>query len=286
MLNLLVHGNLTAWESGTASIERERFLEHTVPQLSEQFAALDPKVVERLKQMPALFSYERQRNEETAVRLGRIYDLRITGTDINIRFEFYPGLNSTSSQLEASARYLGLNKNELYRTHWAIKDVDVLASGLFKTRATPQLLSRRIFIVHGHDHRLKDEVEAFVSAIGLVPVILHQHADRSQTVIEKFERHADVGFAVALLTPDDALENGPMRARQNVMLELGYFVGKLGRARVCALRKGRVQLPSDIVGILYKDVEDVTRPWRDELLLELNAAGYDVSQPVASPFDF
>jgi predicted nucleotide-binding protein len=96
-----------------------------------------------------------------------------------------------------------------------------------------------------------------------------------RTVIEKFEQCADVGFAVVLLTPDDPLTNGAMRARQNVILELGYFIGKLGRARVCALKKGHMEIPSDIFGVLFKQA-DAANEWRAELVRELQAAGYKV----------
>lgn len=108
--------------------------------------------------------------------------------------------------------------------------------------------------------------------------MLHLEADKGRTVIEKFEQCADVGFAVVLLTGDDALENGALRARQNVILELGYFIGKLGRSRVCALKKGHLEVPSDILGVLFKKVGS-DGSWREELVRELAAAGYDVSMP-------
>jgi predicted nucleotide-binding protein with TIR-like domain len=109
----------------------------------------------------------------------------------------------------------------------------------------PKQQSKDIFIVHGHDDA-KHEVARVIAQLGLHPIILQEQADRGRTVIEKFEAHADVGFAVVLLTPDDMgypkdkpSEPKP-RARQNVVLELGYFSGRLGRANVCALLKDDV----------------------------------------------
>ena len=95
-----------------------------------------------------------------------------------------------------------------------------------------------------------------------------------------FEDHGgSVGFAVVVLTPDDV--GGPSpdhlqhRARQNVIGEMFWFAGKLGRQRVCALKKGDVEIPSDFVGIGYTDM-DIRGAWKHELLRELNAAGYEV----------
>lgn len=101
----------------------------------------------------------------------------------------------------------------------------------------------RVFIVHGHDEAPREMVARFLLEVGLEPVILHEQANRGMTVVEKLQANANVGFAVVLLTPDDegkSSTEGQLkpRARQNVILELGYFVGLLGRDRVCALRKG------------------------------------------------
>ena len=92
---------------------------------------------------------------------------------------------------------------------------------------------------------MKQAVARTVERLGLEAVILHEKSNRGQTLIEKIERYFDVGFAVVLLSPDDtgyANAEGPKsarpRARQNVILELGYFAGKLGRENVVALHRG------------------------------------------------
>lgn len=99
--------------------------------------------------------------------------------------------------------------------------------------------SESIFVVHGHDGEVKNAVARFITTLGLRPIILDEQANQGMTVIEKFEAHSNVGFAVVLLTPDDRgglpTETPRPRARQNVVLELGFFVGALGRDRVCAI---------------------------------------------------
>lgn len=120
----------------------------------------------------------------------------------------------------------------------------------------------------------------FLEQLGLKPIILHEQPDKGRTIIEKFEAHANVGFAVVLLTPDDdggLAGSGSLapRARQNVILELGYFIGKLGRSRVCALKAPVVEEPSDMTGVLYVPL-DVYGNWKIQLARELKAAMIDV----------
>lgn len=141
-------------------------------------------------------------------------------------------------------------------------------------------LGDKIFIVHGHDGDTKLQVAEFVERItGKRPVILHEQADSGQTVIEKFEKHAsEAGFAIILLTADDegkAKGAGQLnlRARQNVVLEFGYFMAKLGRGRVAALHEAGVELPSDVTGVLYKSLAG---NWHTGLARELKAAGIEV----------
>lgn len=138
-----------------------------------------------------------------------------------------------------------------------------------------------IFIVHGHDEAAKESVARFVEKLGIEAIILHEQPNAGRTIIEKFEDHSNVGFAIVLLTPDDigapkdrTNETKP-RARQNVILELGYFMGKLGRGRVCALYKEGVEIPSDYQGVLYIPM-DSAGAWRMALAKEIKNAGIDV----------
>ncbi|UTH49846.1 nucleotide-binding protein [Loktanella salsilacus] len=138
----------------------------------------------------------------------------------------------------------------------------------------------RVFIVHGHDEAPRETVARFLSTVGLDPVILHEQANKGMTIPEKLAAYANVGFAVVLLTPDDEgrvkdAAEMQFRARQNVILELGYFVGRLGRDRVFALLKGQIEIPSDYVGVAYTAFDE-GGGWRQNLALELEAAGYDI----------
>ena len=140
-------------------------------------------------------------------------------------------------------------------------------------------LGTKVFIVHGHDGDVKLQVAEYLEQVtGERPVILHEQADAGQTIIEKFEAHAsEAGFAVILLTADDlgkvkGATNLSPRARQNVVLEFGFFIGRLGRSRVVALYETGVELPSDLNGVLYKPL---TGNWHTELARELRVAGID-----------
>ena len=144
----------------------------------------------------------------------------------------------------------------------------------------PKASSKNVFVVHGRDDAAKQGVARFLEKIGFKPVILHEQANSGQTIIEKFERHGgSAGFAVVLMTPDDVggLLDSDLkpRPRQNVLLELGFFVGKLGREKVCVLKTGDLEVPSDFAGVVYHDL-DPADGWHTKLAKELVAAGYDV----------
>lgn len=137
-----------------------------------------------------------------------------------------------------------------------------------------------IFIVHGHDHgRLAEVKNAVVSLMGRPAVVLHEQANLGQTIIEKFEKNAArAGFAIVLLTADDqgkASGGGTdrARARQNVVFEAGYFVGRLTRRNVVLLYEEGVELPSDLNGVVYERL-DSERLWRYKLGQELRSAGF------------
>jgi predicted nucleotide-binding protein len=147
------------------------------------------------------------------------------------------------------------------------------------TEAAPASDLSKIFVVHGHDEGAREAIARFIEALGFQPIILHERANEGRTVIEKVEAHGDVGFAVVLLTPDDegCVKGGTAgpRARQNVVLELGYFIGRLGRNRVCALKRGELEIPSDFGGVVYEPF-DSSGGWKLALGRELRAAGFEI----------
>jgi len=164
----------------------------------------------------------------------------------------------------------------------------------------------KVFIVHGRDTEPVKELKAMLSEFGLNPIVLHELPSGSMTIIEKLEKYSkDVGFAFAVLTPDDVgfelnrfqsllrtatfehdqkrwfLEETithelKPRTRQNVLLEFGFFMGKLNRSKVCCLYKGNVDLPSDMQGIVYIHFNNSVNEVRGKIIKELKAAGYEI----------
>lgn len=149
--------------------------------------------------------------------------------------------------------------------------------------------TKKVFVVHGHDEVAKTNLEVFLHEIGLEPVVLHRQADEGMTIIEKFEKHSDVGYAFILLTPDEVAylaseETKPdterikeYRARPNVIFEFGYFVGKLSRSRVCCLYTGDVSLPSDVSGMIYKRYDKSIEDVAYSIIKDLKASGYAIA---------
>jgi predicted nucleotide-binding protein len=143
-------------------------------------------------------------------------------------------------------------------------------------------VANSVFLVHDHDEATKEKVARFLEKVGMDVIILHEKVNQGMTIIEKFEEYAaQAGFAIVLFTPDDlgfplgAEDRKQPRARQNVVLEMGYFVGGLGRERVCVLYKGGVELPSDILGVVYHVIDDA-EGWKLAVAKELKAAGYSI----------
>lgn len=185
---------------------------------------------------------------------------------------FYHSGNSATSNLRAVVRQVIIPFQRDYKEY-------VLAGGTTEARLV-RTVSNRVFVVHGHDEGAREAVARFLERLGLVAVILHEQASGGMTVMEKIEKHGDVAFAVVLLTPDDegrakGGEDLRPRARQNVLLELGYFLARLGRERVCALKRGEVEIPSDYLGVVWTNM-DQGGGWRLELARELKASGFDV----------
>jgi predicted nucleotide-binding protein len=153
------------------------------------------------------------------------------------------------------------------------------AAAPMAAEAAPALDLSKIFVVHGHDGAPKAEVARFIERLGFEAIILHERPNKGRALITKFrEEAAGVGFAVVLMTPDDLgkAENAVdlnKRARQNVVFELGFFIGKLGPERVAALVKGDIELPSDYDGVVYLSLDN--EDWQTKLGVELQAAGFE-----------
>ena len=142
--------------------------------------------------------------------------------------------------------------------------------------------SKKVFIVHGHNQDKKNTVARYLENLGLKPIILHEHSNKGRTIIEKFEDYSDVPFAIALITADDlgcskklykSKKNLEYRARQNVVFELGFFVGKLGRDKVCILYEKDVVFPSDYKGVVYYSFQG---NWKLGIAKELKSSGFNI----------
>ncbi|GAB6168814.1 hypothetical protein JCM1393_12740 [Clostridium carnis] len=139
----------------------------------------------------------------------------------------------------------------------------------------------KIFIVHGHDELALEQVIGFIKDIKLEPIVLKNQASLGNTIIEKIEEYSDVGFAIVLYTPCDIgasiidKDNMKNRARQNVVFEHGYLIGKLGRKNVCALVKGDIEKPNDISGLVYIEFDN-QKAWRFNIARDMKKLGYDI----------
>lgn len=208
------------------------------------------------------------------------------GTPEYLRYEQASDLRWTYNFYETVSRNDMISELQIAKT----RSIQLLASALELLRARqeeftetqsvtthsakpPKTLSKRIFIVHGQDDGTKEAVARFVTSIGYEPVILHEQPSKGRTIIQKFRDEAsDVGFAIVLMTPDDETTSGEKRARQNVILELGFFLGALGPDRVAAIVKGDLEKPSDFDGVVYIQFNG---SWKIDVAKELQAAGYD-----------
>lgn len=300
MFNLIISSNLEAWSGDSYELDKSRVaVEYTVDEISERYKSLDACVIEELKGFPTLFVTE---HEQTESRIGRVININVRSSTVSIEYEFDPIFPPLPrGTIESIRSEIDLGKLELYRTHWAIKDepiFDILLKNGFITskqiEASQQLIAtscpepintepgefntKQVFIVHGHDDIAKLEMAEFVKSLGLEPIILHLQASSGRTIIEKIEHYSNVGFGVVLYTPCDVgAKDGALssayRARQNVVFEHGYLIGKLGRPRVAAIVKGQVETPNDISGVVYIALDD-QRNWKDSLKNEMRAVGY------------
>ncbi len=164
--------------------------------------------------------------------------------------------------------------------------MDMVISELKSSQIPKIPLDNSVFIVHGTAQESVKELKTILENVGIKPIILHEQPSKGMTIIEKLEKYSDVGFALVILTPDDvggfcledkkhglySFEKLRKRARQNVILEFGYFIGRLGRNKVCCLYKGDIELPSDMHGICYVHFENSIQEVEDIIIKELKAA--------------
>ena len=164
---------------------------------------------------------------------------------------------------------------------WRVEPEKYIRSNLHLGNQTAINL-KKVFIVHGHDTEAVKDVKILIKDLMLKPIILFEQVGGGNTIIENVEKHSDVGFAIVLYTPcDEGRASGEevwkSRARQNVVFEHGYMVAKLSRSRVCALKKGSIEIPSDYNGVVYINMDNGNE-WKYRVVEEMQAAGYNVSK--------
>lgn len=192
----------------------------------------------------------------------------------NLAFQYYHGGTRFIESIRKITTSVIIPFNRDFATY---VEQHVSMPDVIETRPTD---FHRVFIVHGHYEATREAVARFITLLGMEPVILHEQANRGMTIVEKLEANANVGYAIVLLTPDDlgrgnSEDEEKPRARQNVILELGYFLGRLGRERVTAILQGEVEVPSDYMGVIYTTFDD-KGAWRQSLARELKNAGYEI----------
>lgn len=259
--------------SKSKSIDRLRRLVNSIPELQEQ-ERFSPEF-EKWKRNTQVAIERTFGNGANHLRdfNGVSYSLLAFSLDTpESRFQerFVEGLENAKSILESMI--------EEIEEYW--EDDDNQDKTHDTSRDIKQPKTKDVFIIHGRDDGTKETVARYIEKLGLNPVILHEQPNQGRTIIEKFESNASqVAFALVLLTPDDegaiaGEKKHKPRARQNVILELGYFIGKIGRNRVCALRKGNVEIPSDYHGVVYISLDNAE--WKLHLVKELKTAGLEI----------
>jgi predicted nucleotide-binding protein len=263
----------------------------------DELEAFDPQKVQRRYREPEVMRLEAMIDEALSAAFGH-------GTPAYIRYrdaaqldhgphtmrlgpDFGGGINYDAQDAHDGRRYFAEGKEQsipllrqaIRALEDQIADQEPEVHAAPPSAVPPAALNRKIFVVHGREEGPREAVARFLERLGFQPIILHEQANQGITVIEKVEANSDVGFAVIILTPDDAGGlNGEAlqpRARQNVLLELGYFIGKLTRRRVCTLKVGELEIPSDWRGVVDEPY-DAGGGWRQTLARELEAAEYEI----------
>ena len=297
MYHLLI-GYIGASDSGgTIEVDVSRFLEYTDDETQMRFRNLAGETASLIKEYPCLFMREKI---EGGAFVGRITGIANARRAYKVTFERDQSIGVIPPEdIERIALELEIGDFELNRTHWAIKQCDLLGvlmrNGIPRaslSTTTVELSANipppegatfnreQVFIVHGHDEHAKNAAKSYVESRGLEPIILHLQASSGRTIIEKIDHYSNVGFGIVLYSEcDTGAKRNTLsfrwRARQNVVFEHGYLLAKLSRSRVSALVKGDVETPNDISGVVYIAM-DAAGAWHDELDEELRAAGYKI----------
>jgi predicted nucleotide-binding protein len=287
-------------ERPTLTVEQKRRCIERLRQRIQDLEAFDPTKVQKRYRVPEVMALEAAIDEALSAAFGhgtveyRRYNDAATldhgphTARMASPFGRGPEIDYDARDAHEARRYFAEGKEQsLVLLKQAIRTLedeiaDAGADDSYQAptvAAAPARSPSKIFIVHGHDEGGREAVARFILQIGLEPVILHERPNKGRTIITKFrEEAADIGFAVIVMTPDDigkpahGSDEPRSRPRQNVVFELGFFIGALGADRVAALVKGEIERPSDYDGVVYISLDSAD--WRMKLGQELQAAGY------------
>lgn len=207
-------------------------------------------------------------NKIKNIRFTPLYGFPGMGPDIYSE-SFYSGKKKFINLLNVMLEELSLSEDLSHIANNSIQEVST---------------SNKVFIVHGHNEEMKQAIARFLEKLDLEPIILHEQPNKGRTIIEKFTDYSDVSFAIILLSADDfayrknqTIDDGMLRARQNVILELGFFLGKIGRHKVSVLYENvkNFEIPSDYQGVLYTPYDN-NGSWRFEIAKELKTVGFNI----------
>jgi predicted nucleotide-binding protein len=306
MFNVMVTAGNNAWEEGAYVWDRTRILEYTDDRIRGQLHSLSNEALEELAKLPTLFMYEQE--AEGTPRVGTIKRIQQRGSEFRVIFEFDDAIPPlTIDQIAAIKWELQLADFEFSRTHWAVKDGGLHAilyeNGLIPAAAplaappapaapAVDVTPAKVFLVHGRNDAAKHSVARFLERrVGLDVIILSERPNRGRSILTKFREESEgAEYAVVVMTGDDLGRLRPElmsqgtdqpvlspRPRQNVIFEMGFFIGQLGVDRVCALVPPGVERPSDYDGVVYLPFDDQDG-WQRKLVSELHAANVPVSQ--------
>lgn len=285
-------------QSPILTLDQLRRRRERIEQCVRDLEAFNPQTVQKRFNSPEVVALQTSIEEALAAAFGDAtpaYRRYESAARLDQGAVTMAGFNVSAAAHEAQNRakahqYLAEGKlRSIALLQQAIRALDELIADQPDVGPEPAAISAqevdltKVFIVHGHDGEVRETVARFIERLGLEPVILHERPNKGRTIITKFrEESADVGFAVVLMTPDDLGGPAPVattaelnaRARQNVVFELGFFIGALGPERVAAIIRGNMERPSDFDGVVYIsfDKED----WGARLGQELQAAGYEI----------
>lgn len=274
--------------------------QHT--ELTQPVKEFKSKLIERIQLGNELFERKITTREEL-INLEEDFDL---WNDYNLEYlkqsfnhasnEYRKNYDNAGPSILDAFKVSAKQKNELEelkeRIRFKVKSLDQLhiKADLLKTANSLQMPTSsvkmatntsQVFIVHGHDEEAKSKTARFVEKLGLEAIILHEQASSSKTIIEKIEEYSNVGFGIILYTPCDIGAKKKQepdlksRARQNVVFEHGFLIGKIGRGNVCAIVKGEIETPNDISGVVYVPMDD-SNSWQYAVAKEMKKSGYEI----------